>query len=206
MPRIHYPKGRGTSRVRGAVTGRRCRVPRRVSPFITKAHETLTRRPGESVVSVSRVRRRPGRHSPNRPRRGGSHRTGDFPGRVTPPGSPVAIAISKGSVGGDLPEEAFQRGAPCRAASPRVPGPVDCVTNRVSGCPPVPVPLALLGACFSANLGAFNPRSYTLTDDGDSFGGPPLTTSRGLRGTHKAFPDAGGDDWRNPVIRAVRAL
>lgn len=116
------------------------------------------------------------------------------------------MTLAKGSPGGDLPEEAFQRGAPCGAASPHVPGPVDCVTDRVSGCPPVPVPPALLGACFSANLGAFNPRSYTLTDFGDSFGGPPLTTSRGLRGTHKAFPDAGGDDWRNPVIQAVRAM
>lgn len=116
------------------------------------------------------------------------------------------MAVAKGSYGGDLLEEAFQRGAPCGAASPRVPGPVDCAANRVSGCPPVPVPPALTCACFSANLGAFNPRSYTLTDFGDSFGGPPLTTSRGLRGTHKAFPDAGGDDWRNPVIRALRAL
>lgn len=116
------------------------------------------------------------------------------------------MTLAKGSSDRDLPEEAFQRGAPCRAASPRVPGPVDCVTDRVSGCPPVPVPLAPVSACFSANLGAFNPRSYTLTDFGDSFGGPPLTTSRGLRGTHKAFPDAGGDDWRNPVIRALRAL
>lgn len=56
MPRIHYPKDGGTSRVRGAVTGRRCRIPRRVSPFITKAHGTLTRRPGKSVVSGHRLR------------------------------------------------------------------------------------------------------------------------------------------------------
>lgn len=117
----------------------------------------------------------------------------------------MVTAFAKGSTDGDLPEEAFQRGA-LRAASPRVPGPVDDVTNRVSGCPPVPVPLALSCACLSANLGAFNPRSYTLTEIGDSFGGPPLTTSRGLRGTRKAFPDAGGDDWRNPVVRAVRAV
>ena len=103
------------------------------------------------------------------------------------------------------PGEAFQRGA-LRAASPRVPGPVDDVTNCVSGCPPVPVPLALSCACLSASLRAFNPRSYTLTEIGDSFGGPPLTTSRGLRGTLKAFPDAGGDDWRNPVVQAVRAV
>lgn len=205
MPRIHYPKGIGTSRLRGPEWPGGCRIPRQVSPFITKAHETLTRRPGESDLSFPRTSpARPPQPEPVPKGRFPSH--GDFPGRVTPPGSPVAAAISKGSVGGDLPEEAFQRGAPCRAASPRVPGPVDCVTNRVSGCPPVPVPLTLICACFSANLGAFNPRSYTLTDDGDSFGGPPLTTSRGLRGTHKAFPDAGGDDWRNPVIRAVRAL
>lgn len=160
---------------------------------MAKAHGALTRRSGESVVSVSRVRRRPARHRPNRSRRGGSLRTGDFPGRGSPSISPVTVAISKGTVGGDLPEEAFQRGA-LRAASPHVPGPVDDISNRVSGCPPVPVPLALTCAGLSVNLGAFDPRSYTLTDSGDSFGGPPLTTSRGRWGTLKAFPDADEDD------------
>jgi len=37
-----------------------------------------------------------------------------------------------------------------------------------------PRPLALSCARLSANLGAFNPRPYTLTEIGDSFGGPPL--------------------------------
>ena len=173
-------------------------------PFITKAHETLTRRPGESVVSSPRVRRR----------LNSSHIRTVSKWRFLSPralrprtqseldGDDEALIV--GRFAGD-PGEAFQWGA-LRAASPHVPGPVDDVTNRVSGCPPVPVPLALSSACLSANLGAFNPRSYILTDSGDSFGGPPLTTSRGLRGTHKAFPDAGGDDWRNPVIQAVRAL
>ena len=176
------------------------------SPFFTKAHETLTRRPGESRVSVSRVRRRPAHHRPNSPVETVPIARGTSQAVFAGSGLSVVTTVSKGSVGEDLPEEAFQRGAPYGAASPHVPGPVDCVTNRVSGCPPAPVPLALLSACFSANLGAFNPRPYTLTDFGDSFGGPPLTTSRGLRGTRKAFPDAGGDDWLNPVIRAVRAV
>lgn len=94
----------------------------------------------------------------------------------------------------DLPEEAFQRGTPFGAASPHVPGPVDDATSRASGLPPVLVPLALTCACFPTNLGTFNSRPYTLTDSGDSFGGPPLTTSRGRWGTHKAFPDAGDSD------------
>lgn len=206
MPRIHYPKGiRTSSGSRAEVAGRLPR-PAAGSPFITKAHETLTRRPGESGSQFpAYVAGRPttGRTGPEGAvpiARGTSQAV--FAGS----GLPVVTTVSKGSVGGDLPEEAFQRGVPCGAASPRVPGPVDCVTDRVSGCSPVPVPLAPSSACLSANLGAFGPRSYTLTEAGDSFGGPPLTTSRGLRGTHKAFPDAGGDDWRNPVIRAVRAV
>lgn len=117
----------------------------------------------------------------------------------------MVTAFAKGSTDGDLPEEAFQRGAQ-GAASPRVPGPVDCATERVSGYPPAPLRETLSCARLWASLGAFNPRSYTLTEIGDSFGGPPLTTSRGLRGTLKAFPDAGGDDWRNPVVQAVRAV
>lgn len=54
MPRIHYPKGIGTSRVLGRY---RPAVPRPAagSPFFTKAHETLTRRPGESGLSFPRT-------------------------------------------------------------------------------------------------------------------------------------------------------
>ena len=92
------------------------------------------------------------------------------------------MAFPKGSVGGDLLEEAFQQGARFRAASPRVPGPVDCATSRVSGCPPVPVPLALSCACFSANLGAFNPRPYIIDGIGDSFGGPTPNYEPGATG------------------------
>lgn len=89
---------------------------------MTKAHETLTRRPGGSCVSVSRVRRRPAHHRPNRSRRGGSHRS-----RF----SRVASSLESG--GGDaIPEGlrsrgstrgCFQRGASMtKALPPRVPG------------------------------------------------------------------------------------
>ncbi len=204
MPRIHYPKGIGTSRLRGR-SGRAVAASRGWKSILYEGSWDVDETSGRIMFSVSRVRCRPGRHSPNRPRRGGSHRTGDFPGRVPPPGSPVAVAISKGSVGEDLPEEAFQRGAPCRAASPHVPGPIDCATDRASGCPPVPVPL-------------HRPVRASRRTSGPSTRGPtpsptpetrlaalPLTTSRGLRGTHKAFPGADGDDWRYPVVQAVRA-
>ena len=115
------------------------RIPRRGCPFFTKAHETLTRRPGESSC-LSFPRTLPaGSPRAIRFRRGGSHRLRDFPGRVLHPSPPVAMAFPKGSVGGDLLKEAFQRGTR-RAASPHVSGPVDDATNRVSSCPPVPVP------------------------------------------------------------------
>lgn len=90
------------------------------SPFITKAHETLTRRLADQV-SVSRVRRRPGHHSPNRSRRGGSHRS-----RAS------RVASSSESGGGDAVPEGlrsrgssrgcFQRGSPYEPLPPRVPG------------------------------------------------------------------------------------
>ena len=89
---------------------------------MTKAHGTLTRRPGGSRVSVSRVRRRPALHRPNRSRRGGSHRS-----RF----SRVASSSEAGS-GGAIPEGlrsrgstrgCFQRGTfMTKALPPRVPG------------------------------------------------------------------------------------
>nr|DAT42648.1 MAG TPA: hypothetical protein [Caudoviricetes sp.] len=91
-------------------------------------------------VSVSRVRRRQAHHRPDGPVETVPIARGTSRASLTGSSLPVVTAHSKGSSSGDLPEEAFQRGAPCRAASPRVPGPVDCVTDRVSGCPPVPVP------------------------------------------------------------------
>ena len=142
----------------------------------------MTRRPGGSSVSVYRVRRRQARHKPSGlegavPIARGTSKPGLTGSRL-----PMAAAVSKGLIDVDLPEEAFQRGAPCGAASPHVPGPVDDVTNRVSGCPPVPVPSALSCAGFSANLGAFNPRSYIIDDIGDSFGGPTPNYEPGASG------------------------
>lgn len=184
--------------------GRRCRVPRQVSPYDEGSwdvDETFRR----IEFSVSRVRRRQARHKPAGPE--GAVPVARGTSKAVPADSrlPMAATVPKGWADVDLPEEAFQRGTPCGAASPRVSGPVDCAANRASGCPSAPLPNTLACACFWVNFGAFNPQSYTLTEIGDSFGGPPLTTSRGLRGTRKAFPDAGGDDWRNPVIQAVRA-
>lgn len=205
MPRIHYPKGIGTSRLRGPRWPGGCRVPRLVSPFFTKARGALTRRSGESVVSVFRVRHlRLSTHLKSPQRRIPSLE--GLPRPRAPSGSASGVAFSnevawrgpsQGSVsaGRPFPSRFSPRSGTCRLRH-------ESRFRLSSG----PRPLALTCARFSANLGAFNPRSYTLTDFGDSFGGPPLTTSRGLRGTHKAFPDAGGDDWRNPVIRAVRAV
>lgn len=120
MPRIHYPKDGGTSNVRRPVSAS-VAASRGGQVLTTKAHETLTRRPGESGVSVSRVRRRPGHHSPNRSRRGGSRRSGAS-----------WVASSSESGGGDAILEGlrsrgssrgcFQRGSPCEPLPPRVPG------------------------------------------------------------------------------------
>lgn len=100
--------------------GRRCRVPRRVSPY-DEAHETLTRRPGGSSVSVSRVRRRPAYHRPNRVRRGGSRRprvSQVASSREAGSGSTDPVGLrSRGSTRG-----CFQRGSSCEPLPPRVPG------------------------------------------------------------------------------------
>lgn len=57
MPRIHYPKGIRTSRaLRADLSAGGRRIPRRGCPFFMKARGALTRRSGESVVSVFRVR------------------------------------------------------------------------------------------------------------------------------------------------------
>lgn len=206
MPRIHYPKGIRTSRALGAdISAGGRRIPRRGCPFFTKAHGALTRRSGESGLSFPRTSP-PARHEPC-----GSEEAVPLARGTSQAEFPVRVRqwrwrSRRGPSAGTFSRKRFSRALLCGAASPHVPGPVDCATSRVSGCPQVPVPLALHGACFSANLGAFNPRSYIIDGIGDSFGGPPLTTSRGLRGTHKAFPEGADDDWRNPVIQAVRAL
>lgn len=204
MPRIHYPKGIGTSRLRGPKWPA-LPHPAAGSPFFTKAHETLTRRPGESDLSFPRT-------SPARPPQPEPVPKGRFPSHGGLPRPRHSSGLASG--GSDL--EGVSRRGPSRGSvsagrslrSRFFPRTGTCRLRHGSRfrLSSGPRPLAPTSACFSANLGAFNPRSYTLTDDGDSFGGPPLTTSRGLRGTRKAFPDAGGDDWRNPVIRALRAL
>lgn len=106
MPRIHYPKGIGTSS--GSVGRCRPALPRPAagSPFFTKAHETLTRRPGESAVSVSRLRRRPAYHSPNGLVEAVPVARG-LPGSRPPPGPAVVAPFPKGSVCGALLGGAF---------------------------------------------------------------------------------------------------
>lgn len=105
----------------------------------------------------------------------------------------------------DLPEEAFQRGAPYGVASPHVPGPVD----DASGALPVDLRLSPPSHCPV--------RAFRRTSGPSTHGPTPSPTAEtrlaalpayetGIRGTHKAFPDAGGDDWRYPAIQAVRAF
>ena len=170
-----------------------------------QAHETLTRHPGGSSVSVSRVRRRQARHKPSGlegavPIARGTSKAGLAGSRL-----PMAAAVSKGLIDVDLPEEAFQRGTPCGAASPHVPGPVD----DVAGALPVYLRSSSTSHCPV--------RAFRRTS-GPSTHGPtpsPTTETRlaalpdyepGIRGTRKAFPDAGGDDWRYPAIQAGRAV
>lgn len=106
MPRIHYPKSIGTSRVRGPLPAGGCRIPRLVSPFFTKVHETLTRRPGESqsqfpaYVAGRLTTGRTGFEGAVPVARG-------FP-RSRPPARPaVVVPIPRGSVRGALLEGAF---------------------------------------------------------------------------------------------------
>lgn len=75
-------------------------------PFITKAHETLTRRLGESVVSVSRLLLRPAYHSPNGLVEAVPIARG-LAGSRPPPGRAVVVPSPKGSVCGPLLEGAF---------------------------------------------------------------------------------------------------
>ena len=121
MPRIHYPKDGGTSNARRPACRRRLPRPAAGRSLRRRLMGTLPRRPGESVVSVSRVRRRPGHHSPNRSRRGGSRRSG---------ASQVASSLGIGS-GDTYPEGlrsrgssrgCFQRGSSYEPLPPRVPG------------------------------------------------------------------------------------
>lgn len=75
-------------------------------PFTTKAHETLTRRLGESVVSVSRMLLRPAYHSPNGLVEAVPIARG-LAGSRPPPGRAVVVPFPKGSVCGPLLEGAF---------------------------------------------------------------------------------------------------
>ena len=106
MPRIHYPKDGGTSNARWPAGRRRLPRPAAGCPFITKAHETLTRRLGESVVSVSRLLLRPAYHSPNGLVEAVPIARG-LAGSRPPPGRAVVVPFPKGSVCGPLLEGAF---------------------------------------------------------------------------------------------------
>ena len=90
----------------GRCLGRRLPCPTAGCPFFTKAHETLTRRPGGSSVSVSRLRRRPAYHSPNGLVEAVLIARG-LPGSRPPPSPAVVVPFPKGSVRGALPEGAF---------------------------------------------------------------------------------------------------
>ena len=73
---------------------------------MTKARETLTRRPGGSSVSVSRVRRRSAHHKPHGPE-GTVPIARGLPRSRPPPSPAVVMPFPKGSVRGALPEGAF---------------------------------------------------------------------------------------------------
>lgn len=192
MPRIHYPKGIGTSRVRGPKWPALPR-PAAGCPFITKARETLTRRPGESSVSVSRVRRRPGRHSPHRPRRGGSHRL-RFSQVASSSGNGSGYAVPKGLRSRGSTQGCFQRGSSCEPLPPRVPG----------HCQP-PRPRFASRSCSSPShlcgglprrFGLLNPRPTPLrTVQRLSMRRPSPTTSQVARGPAGPFRHPDDGDW-----------
>lgn len=106
MPRIHYPKEGGTSNARWPACRRRWPRPAAGGPFITKAHETLTRRLGESCISVSRLPLRPAYHGPNGLVEAVPIARG-LAGSRPPPGRAVVVPFPKGSVCGPLLEGAF---------------------------------------------------------------------------------------------------
>lgn len=133
MPRIHYPKGIRTSRgSEGRSLGGGRRIPRRGSPFFTKAHETLTRRPGESgclrFLNLQHVRRSH-RIFQRLHAETISRRSGDFPSLVTGQ-QDSDEAEPKRPVGGDLPEEAFQRGTLAGSFSSRLGTRQSCSETR----------------------------------------------------------------------------
>lgn len=106
MPRIHYPKEGRTSNARWPACRRRWPRPAAGGPFITKAHETLTRRLGESCISVSRLLLRPAYHGPNGLVEAVPIARG-LAGSRPPPGRAVVVPFPKGSVRGPLLEGAF---------------------------------------------------------------------------------------------------
>ena len=206
MPRIHYPKGCGTSSGSWADDRPALPLPAAGCPFFTKAHKTLTGRPGESSSQFPvYVAGRPTTGSPVPKGRFPSH--GSLLPNLDLPGTLVVIAFSKVSVVRAFPRKRFSgHSTLCEAASPHVPGPVDDVTNHVSGCPSVPVPPHCPVRAYRRTSGpsARGPASSTASET--RLAALPLTTSRGLRGILKAFPEGADDGWRNPVVRALRAL
>lgn len=163
-------------------------------PFITKAHETLTRRLGESCVSVSRVRRQPGPPQADRSRRGGSHRP-----------RAARVASSSESGGGDAVPEGlrsrgssrgcFQRGSPCEPLPPRVPGHCQPPRPRFD-CRSVPVPLAQISAGLPRVCGSLNPGPLILRDSFETLQrllpvSPPRLRARCARGS--------GGPFRHPI-------
>lgn len=122
-----------------------------------------------------------------------------------PPKEACGEGFLEGVGGSGFPEEAFQRGTPYGAASPHVPGPVD----DVAGALPVDLRSSSPSHCPV--------RAFRRTSGPSTHGPTPAPRSEtrlaalpdyepGIRGTRKAFPDAGGDDWRYPAIQAVRAV
>lgn len=200
MPRIHYPKGIGTSRVRGPKWPGGCRIPRRGCPFFTKAHETLTRRPGESCVSVPRVRRRPAHHRPNRSRRGGSHRSR---------ASQVASSSESGS-GDTVPEGlrlrgssrgCFQRGTSVvKALPPRVPGRCQPPRTRFD-CRSVHVTPAHVSAGLPKVCGSLNPGPLVFQDSS----GTQYASRNPRPTTSQAYEGFGGPS-RHPIHEVVGSV
>lgn len=111
------------------------------------------------MFSVSRVRRRPGHHSPNRSRRGGSHRSGSS-----------WVASSSGIGSGDTFPEGlrsrgssrgcFQRGSSCEPLPPRVPG--HCQPQALASIPEAVRQSSTCCADLPKRFGPLNPRATPL--------------------------------------------
>lgn len=171
MPRIHYPKDIGTSR--GSRGRYRPALPHPTagSPFITKAHETLTRRPGESVVSVHRLRHLGLTTHPKSPQRRIPSLEGfpvSYPIRVRqwcgiPEGGPA---------GRDLLKEAFQRGTLAGSFPSRLGTRQSCRGTRFE-YPSGPSPCHSTVQVYLSRPGS-QPEPYARRDHGDSSASGPL--------------------------------